>query len=224
MTIKVGLVDDKAINRNTICEKITNLSGIDCSFIAVNGHDCLEQLKGLPLAKHPQLIFMDIEMPGIDGIQTVSIAKPLYPDIRFVMLTIFDDDDKIFEAIKAGADGYLLKDESAEGLHQSIISAVENGGAPMSAGIARKTLEMLSKASMPVLEKPVKQEVIDVLLTVREKEILHHTIKGYDAKRVAEVTGISVLTVRKHVANIYQKLHVNSRAQALRFAYSKGLV
>src|SRR3982751_3037675 len=146
--VKIGLVDDKAINRNSITEKIKQFEDLEFCFIAVNGHDCLEQLKGMPVEKTPHVVFMDLEMPGMDGVQTISIARALYPEIYFIVLTIFDDDDKIFEAIKAGAHGYLLKDENAITLHNAITNVVHNGGAPMSAAIARKALEMLSKAQL----------------------------------------------------------------------------
>lgn len=223
-TFRIGLVDDKAINRNIISARIMQFADLDYCFSAVNGIDCLEQLKGLPLAKMPQVIFMDIEMPEMDGIQAISIARPLYPDIKFIVLTIFDDDDKIFEAIKAGANGYLMKDENAGALYQAVINVMVNGGAPMSAAIARKALDMLSKASLPEVSQQQNADAINAVLSEREKEILRHTITGYDAKRIAELTGISVLTVRKHIANIYQKLHVNSKAQAMRIAYTKGLI
>jgi DNA-binding NarL/FixJ family response regulator len=222
--IRIGITDDKAINRNNIANKIRQFEDLEFCFTAVNGSDCLEQLKGLPLDKMPHVIFMDIEMPEMDGIQAISIAHSIYPHIFFIVLTIFDDDDKIFEAIKAGAHGYLLKDENAVALRNAIISVAENGGAPMSAAIARKALQLLSQSTVNFAEK--KTDVYDVaaLLSEREKEILQHTVNGHDAKRIAEITGISVLTVRKHIANIYQKLHVNSKAQAMRIAYDNKLI
>jgi len=222
--IKIGLVDDKAINRNSITEKIKQFEDLEFCFIAVNGHDCLEQLKGMPVEKTPQVIFMDLEMPGMDGVQTISIARALYPEIYFIVLTIFDDDDKIFEAIKAGAHGYLLKDESAIALHNAITNVVQSGGAPMSAAIARKALEMLSKAQLQNATKATEPHLLDELVTEREKEILLHTINGLDAKRIAVLLDISVLTIRKHIANVYQKLHVNSKAQIISLAHKNNWV
>lgn len=221
--LNIGITDDKSINRKNIADKINQFTDVKLSFSAVNGKDCLEQLKGLPLEKMPQVIFMDIEMPEMDGIQTISIARSLYPHIFFIVLTIFDDDDKIFEAIRAGAHGYLLKDESAAVLYNAIATVVEYGGAPLSPAIARKALQLLSNASVNMPEKKNSDNIAS-LLSDREIEILQHTVKGYDAKRIAELTGISVLTVRKHVANIYQKLHVNSKAQAMKIAYDQGLI
>lgn len=223
-TLRIGITDDKAINRNNIAARIQQFDDLEICFSAVNGSDCLEQLKGLPLEKMPGIMFMDIEMPEMDGIQTISIARSLYPQIFFIVLTVFDDDDKIFEAIKAGAHGYLLKDENAIALHNAIITVAENGGAPMSPAIARKALQLLSQASVTIPEKKTAEYDIGALLSEREKEILQHTVSGHDAKRIAEITGISVLTVRKHIANIYQKLHVSSKAQAMKIAYDRGLV
>ncbi len=222
--IRIGLADDKAVNRSSIADKIKQFEDLSCCFIAVNGDDCLEQLKGLPLEKMPQVIFMDLEMPGMDGVQTINIARSLYPEIYFIVLTIFDDDDKIFEAIKAGAHGYLLKDESAIALHNAITNVLESGGAPMSAAIARKAFEMLGKAQLQTITKATEPHLLDVLLTEREKEILLHTINGHDAKRIAVVLNISVLTIRKHIANIYQKLHVNSKAQIISLAHKNNWV
>jgi DNA-binding NarL/FixJ family response regulator len=219
----IGLVDDKAVNRASIADKIKQFEDLDCCFTAVNGNDCLEQLKGLPIDKLPHVIFMDLEMPEMDGVQTISIARALYPPIYFLVLTIFDDDDKIFEAIKAGAHGYLLKDESAISLHNAITNAVDNGGAPMSAAIARKALALLSRASVPESKK-TEETPLDAILTEREKEILLHTINGYDAKKIAATLDISVLTIRKHIANIYQKLHVNSKAQIISLAHKNKWV
>lgn len=222
--LNIGITDDKSINRKNIAEKINQFDDLKLCFTAINGNDCLEQLKGLPLEKMPHIIFMDIEMPELDGIQTISIARSLYPNIFFIVLTIFDDDDKIFEAIKAGAHGYLLKDENAVALHNAIITVAEHGGAPMSPAIARKALHLLSQAAINIPEKIQNQNQVTAILSEREKEMLQYTVNGYDAKRIAEITAISVLTVRKHIANIYQKLHVNSKAQIMKIAYDQGMM
>jgi DNA-binding NarL/FixJ family response regulator len=223
--LRIGLVDDKPVNRSSISGKIKQFEDLNVCFIAVNGRDCLEQLKGLPLEKMPEVIFMDLEMPEMDGVQTISLARALYPDIFFIVLTVFDDDDKIFEAIKAGAHGYLLKDESAAALHNAIINVVESGGAPMSAAIARKAFDMLGKAQLQAdNNKKAEPHLLDTLLTEREKEILLQTINGLDAKRIASMLDISVLTIRKHIANIYQKLHVNSKAQIISLAHKNNWV
>jgi DNA-binding NarL/FixJ family response regulator len=222
--LRIGLVDDKAVNRASITDKIKQFEDLDFCFTAINGNDCLEQLKGLPVEKTPQVIFMDLEMPEMDGVQAISLARSLYPQIFFLVLTVFDDDDKIFEAIKAGAHGYLLKDENAISLHNAITNAVENGGAPMSPAIARKALALLGRANIAENKKTENTAILDVLLTDREKEILIHTINGFDAKRIAVILDISVLTIRKHIANIYQKLHVNSKAQIISLAHKNNWV
>lgn len=222
--LRIGIVDDKAVNRSSISDKIKQFEDLNICFIAVNGNDCLEQLKGLPLEKMPQVIFMDLEMPGMDGVQAICLARAMYPEIFFIVLTIFDDDDKIFEAIKAGAHGYLLKDENAIALHNAITNVVENGGAPMSAAIARKAFDMLGKSQLQAANKTADPHILDTLLTEREKEILLQTINGLDAKRIASMLDISVLTIRKHIANIYQKLHVNSKAQIISLAHKNNWV
>lgn len=222
--IRIGIVDDKPVNRSNISDKIKQFDNLQISLVAVNGNDCLEQLKGLPLEKTPQVIFMDLEMPGLDGVQTISIARAVYPFIFFIVLTVFDDDDKIFEAIKAGAHGYLLKDESALNLYNAILNVMESGGAPMSPAIARKAFEMLSRASRQTEGKAAEPHLLDALLTEREKEILLQTINGLDAKRIASMLDISVLTIRKHIANIYQKLHVNSKAQVISLAHKNNWI
>jgi DNA-binding NarL/FixJ family response regulator len=222
--LRIGIVDDKSVNRISISDKIKQFEDLRICFMAVNGNDCLQQLKGLPPDKMPQVIFMDLEMPEMDGVQTISLARALYSEIFFIVLTVFDDDDKIFEAIKAGAHGYLLKDESAITLHNAITNVIESGGAPMSPAIARKAFEMLSKASLQTANRVAEPHLLDVLLTEREKEILLQTINGLDAKRIASLLDISVLTIRKHIANIYQKLHVNSKAQVISLAHKNNWV
>lgn len=187
------------------------------AFAANSGNDCLEQLKGLPNARLPQVIFMDLEMPEMDGIETIRIAKALYPQIHFIVLTVFDDDEKIFEAIKAGASGYLLKHEPAGVLQEAVMNVLEFGGAPMSPAVARKALQLMSKSTLDA-SAPVKQSLPSAI-TSREEEILKHMVAGWDAKRIASELDISVLTVRKHIANVYEKLHVQSKAQIISMAH-----
>lgn len=218
----IALAEDNGVNRNTFIQKIKSLGAIDIVFVAVDGNDCLEQLKGLPHGKLPQVIFMDLEMPGMDGIETIRLAKSLYEAIHFLVLTVFDDDEKIFEAIQAGASGYLLKHEPAAVLYEAIINVTEFGGAPMSPAIARKTLRLLSNAA-PAAGQPAGNHMPESI-TDREKEILRYMINGWDAKRIGSELAISVLTIRKHTANIYQKLHVNSRAQVISLAHKNKWV
>jgi len=216
--IRIALVEDNAVNRNTFQQKVKQHSHWKIIFIASNGEDCLEDLKGLPANVIPDIIFMDIEMPGLNGIQTIAIGKVLYPQTHFIVLSAFDDDEKIFDAIKAGASGYLLKHESATALNEAVINLLQYGGAPMSPAIARKALQLLSKS---VTEKNDNQTPsLPQTISEREKDILQHTVNGLDAKRIATLLNISVFTVRKHIANIYEKLHVQSKAQIIKLAHN----
>lgn len=220
MNTKIAFADDKAINRQSFEDKVKLMPGVELVLMASNGGDYLEQLKGLPHPKFPDIAFIDLEMPGMDGIATIGVSKALYPNIVCIVLTVFDDDDKLFEAIKAGADGYLLKDEGAQSIADAIINVMQFGGAPMSPGIARKAFAMLAHAQVAIPEKETsKGETGHNLLSDREKEILNFTTHGWDAKRVATELSLSVHTVRKHVANIYQKLHITSKAQMMQLAY-----
>ncbi len=223
MKISVALVEDNKVNRNTFMQKISLYDDLQIIFSAANGHEFLEELKGMPLAKLPQVVFMDLEMPEMNGIQAIGIAKSIYPQIQFIVLTVFDDDEKIFEAIKAGASGYLLKHEPAAVLHNAIINLLELGDAPMSPAIARKSLTMLSKSDY-IKHPACDMNGVDMILSEREKEILLHTINGYDAKRIATILDLSVFTIRNHIANIYQKLHVNSKAQIISLAHKNKWV
>ncbi len=222
MSIKIGYVDDKAINRQSFVHKIKMLKDAQIVIMACNGNDYLNQLKGMPHSQFPDIAFIDLEMPEMGGIQTIGISKALYPNIKCVVLTVFDDDDKIFEAIKAGANGYLLKDESATSIEDAIQNILQFGGAPMSPGIARKAFNLLVNAQVTFPNNNEQNEISDEVLSTREKEILHYTTYGWDAKRIGAELDISVHTVRKHIANIYQKLHVTSKAQIIQLAYKNN--
>jgi DNA-binding NarL/FixJ family response regulator len=203
-------------------QKIQAMPDLKLVFSAENGDQCLESLKGLPHNHLPQVIFMDIEMPELDGIETIRIAKSLYPHIHFIVLTVFDDDEKVFEAIKAGASGYLLKHEPTSILHDAVVNVMEFGGAPMSPAIARKTLSILSKTTNS--GETSSSGTLPATITEREQQILQYMVNGWDAKRISSALNISVLTVRKHIANIYEKLHVNSKAQVISLAYKNKWV
>ncbi|MFT3826798.1 MAG: response regulator transcription factor [Chitinophagaceae bacterium] len=220
MQFKVALVEDNAVNRNTFMQKLKLSGKMELVFTAYNGNECLSELKGLPHNHLPQVVFVDLEMPELNGIETIRLAKTLYPHIHFIVLTVFDDDVKLFEAIRAGASGYMLKHEPASMLENAIVEVLQTGGAPMSPAIARKALQLLSKAPEPAKEPTAPVNEMLVNITDREKEILQYMVSGWDAKRIAsELGGVSVLTVRKHIANIYEKLHVNSRAQVISLAH-----
>lgn len=219
MSFIIALAEDNSVNRNTFLQKIQVLGDMQVAFIASNGHECLEELKGMPAAKLPLVIFMDLEMPHMNGIETIRLAKSLYPGIHYVVLTVFDDEETIFEAIKAGASGYLLKHEPASVLKEAMMNVLEFGGAPMSPAIARKALQLMSRSSLGVAKT---MNALPEMITSREEEILKHMVTGRDAKRIASELDISVLTVRKHIANIYEKLHVQSKAEVISMAHQQN--
>lgn len=214
--IKLALVDDKRINIQSLIDRIRHSPDFQIVFTARDGEDFLEKCK--QSKELPDVVFMDIDMPVMNGIETVSIASELFPSIKFIMLTVFDDDDKIFEAIKSGAVGYLLKEESADKLIQHVRDVVEFGVVPMSPRIARKTLQLLSRAQVELARNK------DDVLSEREVDILRHLINGLDYRQISERLFISPNTVRTHISNIYKKLHVNNKAQAIKMAYKKGIV
>lgn len=189
---------------------------------ASNGEDFLEQMRSLEETQRPHIVLMDLEMPVMDGVTTIASASSLFADIKFVVLTIFDDDEKIFKAIKAGACGYLLKEESGPVISEMLMNLWESGAGPISPSIAYKILQIVQHTGPA---KTNKQAVEDIFqLSEREKEILQLLSQGHDYKEIANKVFISPNTVKKHTINIYQKLHVNSKAQALRIAYTKGLI
>lgn len=220
-TIRIGLAEDNLVSRKSFLEKAQMIPQWKIIFVAGNGQECLERLRTLKESELPRVIFMDIEMPVINGIDTISIASSKYPSIAFIALTVFDEDDKIFEAIRAGACGYLLKHEGHEVLRNAVTDVLEHNGAPMSPAIARKTLQLLSKS--PVSEKSTAAPLPEHL-TNREKEILQFMVGGWDAKRISIELYISVLTVRKHIEHIYDKLHVQSKAEVITMAYKNQWV
>jgi DNA-binding NarL/FixJ family response regulator len=216
---KIAIVDDKQPNRVSLNERISAAHAYEVVFMAVNGDDFLDKMKTCPPENRPQLVLMDIDMPVLDGIETVKRSKTLYPDVKFLMITVFDDDEKIFDAIKAGASGYLLKDEPSSTISSAIREVLEFGGVPMSPRIARKAMNMLMNAK---LENMPKEKENETLLSSREMDILRLMVEGYDYKVVADKLFISPHTVRKHISNIYEKLHVCSKVDAVKIAIKKG--
>ncbi len=223
MQLSIGIVDDKSQNRISLAERINYSGNIKVVLSARDGNDFLGQMKQLHHTAYPEVVLMDIEMPGMNGIETVRTGKQLYPGLRFLMLTVFDDEDKIFEAIKAGASGYLLKDEKVSVIIECIQQLVDLGGAPMSPHIARKALDMLMAASYTP-KGNTGTEKNNYNLSEREMEVLKLTVDGYDYKAVADKLYLSPHTVRKHIANIYQKLHVSSKAQAIKIVTKNNLL
>ncbi len=159
----------------------------------------------------PEVVLMDIGLPKMNGIECVEIVKQKHPDIQFLMCTNFDDDQKVFEALRAGANGYVLKNAEVQSIIQSI-SEVSRGGSPMSRSIARKVIESFHSQEL----KEIKYN-----LSKRESEILNLLSKGYRYKEIAEKLYISTETVRTHIRNIYGKLQVQSRTEAINKYYNK---
>ena len=225
MLVNIAIVDDKASNRSIIKDKLLRHKIFEVSLIAENGKDFLDKMKVLPPDKVPSVVLMDLEMPEMDGVDAVAAGSYLYPTVKFVMLTIFDDEEKIFKAIKAGAFGYLLKDESAENIAETLEQMHENGVGPISPGIAHKILQLVQNNTVSLIQKQIpEKDKTPFNLTEREQEILKLLVQGLQYKEIGSRLQISPNTAKKHVLNIYSKLHVNSKTQALALAYEKGLI
>jgi DNA-binding NarL/FixJ family response regulator len=224
--MRIGIVDDKAANRNILKDKLLRQKGFKVTLLAENGNDFLDKLKSIPEEQLPEVVLMDLEMPEMDGVNAIALGASFYPSIKFVVLTIFDDEDKIFRAIRAGAYGYLLKDETAETIIDMLLHMQETGAGPISPGIAHKILQMMQQNNQPASQLPNKPSKENALLdlTDREREILQLLVQGFLYKEIGAKLDISANTAKKHVMNIYQKLHINSRAQAMHLAYEKGLL
>jgi|JI9StandDraft_2_1071091.scaffolds.fasta_scaffold104445_2 DNA-binding NarL/FixJ family response regulator len=221
MVIKLAIVDDRVQVRNTIQSRIEYTNEIKTIFTAINGQDFLEQVKNLNPNVRPDVVLMDIDMPELNGIQAVERATVLYPDMKFIMLTVFDDEEKIFNAIKAGANGYLLKDENIDEIIDYIKLVSENKGAVMSPAIARKALDMLVNNPINAKNKANATITEETNLSQREISVLKGLVDGLDHKSIAQKLDLSPATVRTHMINIYRKLHVSSKTQAVGLALKK---
>jgi DNA-binding NarL/FixJ family response regulator len=222
--MQIAIVDDNPSNRHILKDKLTQ-TRIEVVMTAENGKDFLDKMKQLPVDKLPSVVLMDVEMPEMDGVDAVAAGSYLYPSVKFIMLTIFDDEDKIFKAIKAGAFGYLLKDENAENIADMLTQMHENNLGPISPGIAHKILQLVQNNTITLSQKPTgPKEKTPFNLTEREQEILKLLVQGLLYKEIGKELDISANTAKKHVMNIYSKLHVNSKIQALTLAHEKGLI
>ena len=175
--------------------------------------NCLNVINNIRETK-PDVVIMDIDMPGINGIEGVRLIRNSFPTVQILMLTVFDDDEKVFAAIKAGANGYILKNAEPRHLLHAI-SEVYSGGAPMAQGIARKVLHQL-QVSLPAEQK-------DYHLSNREKEVLGLLVNGLSYKMIAGKLNITYDTVRAHMKKIYEKLHVASMTEAVAKAINQKL-
>lgn len=212
--IYIAIVDDKVSIRNTLKAKLDRYEGYNVLFTAENGKHFLEEMKEARKSIEPNIVLMDIDMPVMNGIDAVAEGKLRFPNTKYLMITIFDEDEKIFNAIKAGADGYLLKDEPIEKIKESIDNLMHDEGAPMSPSIARKVLNLLTNSAQHFDKPEKKQTENEYNLTEREKEILTLLVDGLEYKEIASKLNLSPNTVRNNVTKIYSKLHVTSRMQA----------
>lgn len=209
--IDVVIYDDNVARRSMIESLMQINETLNCvgSF-----DDCSTVLNDMEMLR-PNVVLMDIEMPNVNGIEGVKLIKQHFPNTKVIMQTVFDDDDKIFASIQAGAEGYVLKNASADSLLQSIVE-VHEGGAFMTPSVALKVMKYFNSQNKVTHE--------EYHLTQKEKEVLSFLSEGLSYKMVAEKLTISYNTVNSHIKNIYQKLHVNSLGEAISVAIKNRLV
>lgn len=200
--ITIGIVEDNVKIRSLIQRYLDMQNSMSCKVALDSVEEMLEHLKEYD---KPDVLLMDIQLPGMSGIEGISIIKKEYPDIEIMMLTVYHDSHKIFDSLVAGASGYLLKHTSLPEIKESIETLAE-GGAPMSPQIARKVIQHFNA------EKKKKPESN---LTAREQDIVNGLVDGLSYKLIADRFDISIDTVRAHIRNIYKKLHVNSKAEVI---------
>lgn len=210
--LRVWLVEDNALYRRTIAALLDEQSGIRCTLAAGS---CEEAVDALEKGARPDVVLLDIGLPGLDGIAAIPMIRQAAPDCRILMLTSHEEDSEVFRAICAGASGYLLKPSSAEQIVQAVWDLV-NGGAPINAYIARKLLEEFSAGAAA--------ETSDYGLTPREREILGLLVDGMTVKGIARELDVSPHTIDTHIRHIYEKLHVSSRSGAVALAVRERLI
>jgi DNA-binding NarL/FixJ family response regulator len=202
MGIKVSIVEDSRGTRESLTELIGRAPGLRCVGAHANGEAALRSIP----TETPDVVLMDINLPGMSGIECVARLKTRLPNLQVLMLTTYEESDLIFDSLRSGASGYLLKNMPPAELVQAV-EQVHSGGAPMSMQIARKVVTHFQQ---------IKQPSSDVeKLTKREHEILALLAKGYLYKEIADQLGITLSTVRAHLHTVYEKLHVQSRTQAV---------
>jgi len=214
--IKIVVVDDIAVVRKTVVDKLNTSKDIEVVEQFSNGKEILHaMMQGL----ETDIIIMDIDMPEMNGIEATEKIIAKYPNTKILMCTVFDDTTNLFNAICAGAKGYLLKDEKPEKIHRAVFETME-GGSAMSASMAIKALSLI-KNTTAIVPTQLKTESI---LTTRELEILTHLSVGLSYEQIADNSGISYGTVRKHIENIYKKLNVHSKIEAVNKAKQDGIL
>lgn len=209
MEINVLIVEDDPEIRDWLQAVLKQTTGINCLLAYPDAESCIKQYE----EKDPDVVIMDIHLPGMNGIECIRKIKPLKPNVQFIMFTVFEDDENVFESLCAGASGYILKNTTPEKLAEAI-RELYGGGSPMSPSIARRVISSF--------QKPDSSRSQYNKLTPREKELLDMLSKGYRYKEIADKMFISVETVRTHIRNIYEKLQVQSRTEALNKAFQRG--
>ena len=202
MAIKVSIIEDDEPARKIFADWLSRSEGFELLSDHGSGESALKSLPANP----PDVVLMDINLPGINGVETIRQLKPLLPKTQFVMLTVYEDADNIFKALSVGASGYLLKQTPLAEL-LAALKDVYSGGSPMTSNIARKVVQTFQDLRPPAPEGEA--------LSPREGEVLGLLARGYLYKEIAEVLAISVPTVNTYIRRIYEKLHVRSRAQAV---------
>ncbi len=202
MELRVAIVEDDAQWRANLGLLLRETEGLECVGSYPSGEAAIADLP----RRRPQVVLMDINLPKMSGVECTRQLRSLLPEVQIVMLTVYDDSDRIFQALQMGANGYLLKRASADEILQAI-QDVHRGGAPMSAYIARKVVQSF--------QQPASSARPDEVLSKRESEVLGYVARGYGDKEVAEALGLTPATVRSYLKTIYGKLHVHSRTQAI---------
>ncbi len=213
--LRVLLADDHTLFRQGVQALLSNRPGITVVGSAANGCEAIQ----LAHETMPDVILMDIEMPGCDGLEATRQIKRDLPHIKIVVLTVVDNEDTIFEAIKSGAQGYLLKDLEAYQLYD-MLDGLRRGEAPLSGGVAAKILDEFNHP----LRSPSEQHQINEELSPRERDVLELLVTGMTNKEIADALVLTENTVKTHLANILAKLHQQNRIQAAVYAVRKGLV
>lgn len=211
--MRIVLADDHPLFRDGI-RSLLQARGFQVVGEASNGHEALDQARRL----RPDLVLMDIAMPGMDGLEATRLIKAQMPEVKIVILTVSDDDRNLFEAIKSGAQGYLLKDLRSDEFFE-LLSGVAEGEAPISRRLASRILEEFARLR-PASGPPWPEEP----LTDREREVLHLVARGSSNREVAGRLGVSENTVKFHMKNILDKLHLRSRAEVIAYAARRGLL
>ena len=206
-TIQVALVEDDDGVRANLARLLDSSAGFHCQGAYA---DAAAALQGIP-ANRPDVVLMDINLPGMPGTECVSRLKNILPSLPVLMLTVYDDSEQVFKSLMAGATGYLLKRTPKDKLLEAI-REITNGGAPMSRQIARRVVQFFQELKQ-LPESTRRAPEVDTL-TDREEQVLAHLAKGHAYKEIAGLMGISFETVRTHVRTIYDKLHVHSRTEA----------